>query len=254
MPHLVLTKHHGLGNDFLVLLDLANEHPVDAARASALCDRRRGVGADGFIRVTAGAGGADLTMELRNADGGVAEMSGNGISCLAQAAVDAGVAPWPELTIETGGGVRTLIVEAESARGTRRVTVSMGPATITGDVEVDGSKGLLVDVGNPHLVLRDTGQDLLRVGQAHGDRNVELVAEVGADSVRMRVHERGVGPTEACGTGACAAALAAQSWGITLDGTVTVHQPGGAANVTIDAAGVAWLTVPVQYVARIEVP
>ncbi|MBA2624327.1 MAG: diaminopimelate epimerase, partial [Acidimicrobiia bacterium] len=77
-----LTKHHGLGNDFLVLLDPGRETELTADLARALCDRRRGVGADGFIRVTPGTEGADVTMELRNADGGSAEMSGNGIRCL----------------------------------------------------------------------------------------------------------------------------------------------------------------------------
>jgi diaminopimelate epimerase len=254
MSHLVLTKHHGLGNDFLVLLDLAGEQPVDAARAAALCDRHRGIGADGLIRVTAGGDGADLTMELRNADGGVAEMSGNGISCLAQAAVDAGVAPWPELRVATAAGVRTLVVAPESSRGSRKVTVSMGAATVTGDLEVDGSKGLLVDVGNPHLVLRDSGQDLVAVGTAHADRNVELIEASGPDAIRMRVHERGVGPTDACGTGAVAAAVAARDRGMTLNGQVTVEQPGGPARVEIDDDGVAWLTVPVEYIGRIEVP
>src|SRR3546814_10761803 len=82
-----LTKHHGLGNDFLVLLDLDGIRPVSPQDAVALCDRRRGIGADGLMRVTAGtdgADGADVTMRLLNADGSVAEMSGNGIRCLAQ--------------------------------------------------------------------------------------------------------------------------------------------------------------------------
>ena len=80
-----LTKHHGLGNDFLVLLDLEGTQPVTPELAVALCDRRTGVGADGLIRVTAGQGEADVAMLLLNADGSEAEMSGNGIRCLAQA-------------------------------------------------------------------------------------------------------------------------------------------------------------------------
>ena len=86
-----LTKHHGLGNDFLVLLDLDGIHPVSAERAVALCDRRTGLGADGVLRVTAGTAGADVTMELLNADGSRAEMSGNGIRCLTQAVLQAGL-------------------------------------------------------------------------------------------------------------------------------------------------------------------
>ena len=101
MNVLTLSKHHGLGNDFLVLLDLADRTPIDAELARAVCDRRRGVGADGLIRATdCGDGGpagdepvALLSFELRNADGSEAEMSGNGMRCLAQAALDAGAVP-----------------------------------------------------------------------------------------------------------------------------------------------------------------
>ena len=85
-----LTKHHGLGNDFLVLLDLGGTHPVGPSDAVALCDRRTGIGADGLLRASAGTDGADVTMELFNADGSIAEMSGNGIRCLAQAVFQAG--------------------------------------------------------------------------------------------------------------------------------------------------------------------
>ena len=85
-----LTKHHGLGNDFLVLLDLDDSHPVSPEMAVALCDRRTGLGADGLLRATPGTRGADVTMELFNADGSVAEMSGNGVRCLAQAVFQSG--------------------------------------------------------------------------------------------------------------------------------------------------------------------
>ncbi len=111
-----LTKHHGLGNDFLVLLDLDGIHPVSAEEAIDLCDRRTGIGADGLLRVTAGTDGADVTMQLRNADGSVAEMSGNGIRCLAQAVFQAGVVSPPELRVATGAGVRTVRVTSRSGR------------------------------------------------------------------------------------------------------------------------------------------
>src|SRR5437016_8463666 len=104
MPVLRLTKHHGQGNDFLVLLDPDGRQPLDATTARFLCDRRRGVGADGVIRATLvgpGDDGAALDMELRNADGGIAEMSGNGVRCLAQAAVDAGLASPPTFVVRT---------------------------------------------------------------------------------------------------------------------------------------------------------
>src|SRR5215203_1453349 len=99
-----LTKHHGLGNDFLVLLDLQGTQPVSAADAIALCDRHIGVGADGLLRVTAGTEGADVSMELLNADGSAAEMSGNGVRCLAQAVFQAGIAAPPVLRVATASG------------------------------------------------------------------------------------------------------------------------------------------------------
>src|SRR3546814_12653698 len=105
-----LTKHHGLGNDFLVLLDLDGIRPVSPQDAVALCDRRRGIGADGLMRVTAGtdgADGADVTMRLLNADGSVAEMSGNGLRCLAQAVVQAGLATPPVPRRAQDAGART---------------------------------------------------------------------------------------------------------------------------------------------------
>jgi diaminopimelate epimerase len=239
MPALTLTKHHGLGNDFLVLLDPDDLHPVDGETARALCHRSRGVGADGLIRSTLAVDGTP-TMELYNADGSRAEMSGNGISCLVQALVDAGVVPGPEVEVLTDAGVRTV----RYADG--RATVAMGEAL----VKPEGD-GLSVDVGNPHLVLRDEGQDLLAVGAERPDVNVELVAAA-PDGVAMRVHERGVGPTDACGTGAVAAAVAAHLWGMAGE-HVVVHQPGGDAEVDLSGRE-AQLTVPVVYVARIEVP
>src|SRR5437899_2179848 len=113
MSVLRLTKHHGQGNDFLVLLDPEDRQPLDPATARFLCDRRRGVGADGVIRATRaepGADGAALTMELRNADGGTAEMSGNGVRCLAQAAVEAGLASPPTFVVRTLAGPRAVTV------------------------------------------------------------------------------------------------------------------------------------------------
>jgi diaminopimelate epimerase len=237
---LTLTKHHGLGNDFLVLIDLDDRVTVDRELARALCDRHRGVGADGLIRSTVGADGI-ATMRLWNADGGRAEMSGNGISCLAQALVMARVAEGPDVVIASDAGVRTVRLEED------RATVDMGQVT----VKPEGD-GLFVDVGNPHLVLRDTGQDLAAFGAAHADRNVELITAIGPDELAMRVHERGVGITDACGTGAVASAAAGREWGLVGDNVVVV-QPGGPTGVDLSGPTVRY-TVPVTYVARIEVP
>ncbi len=241
MPVLTLTKHHGLGNDFLVLIDLDGRFTVDGVLARAVCDRHRGVGADGLLHVTGGDGAADVSMVLLNADGGRAEMSGNGISCLAQAVVMAGVVSGPAVRVATDAGVRSVELHGDLA------TVDMGEVVVKPEGEA-----LLVDVGNPHLVLRDEGQDLEALGQSHADLNVELITAVGADELAMRVHERGVGITDACGTGAVASAAAGREWGLVGDNVVVV-QPGGPTGVDLSGPTVRY-SVPVVYVARIEMP
>src|SRR5688572_26703995 len=159
-----LTKHHGLGNDFLVLLDLAGHHPVTPEIAVALCDRRTGLGADGLLRVTAGTGDADVTMELLNADGSSAEMSGNGIRCLAQAVFLAGMAPPPLLTVSTDAGLRTVHQESTANPRQHRMSVDVGQAKVVGTEPEWVEDGVLdaarVDVGNPHIVLRWGGPEL----------------------------------------------------------------------------------------------
>ena len=261
MTTLSLTKHHGLGNDFLVLVDLDGRHPVDAATARALCDRHRGIGADGVIRVTAGTDGADVTMQLRNADGSLAEMSGNGIRCLAQAVLDAGVVGGPNLTVATAAGVRRLTVRGGDGERTVQVSVDMGPAKVGPDhPQPTPDRGVRpVDMGNPHVVVWGpafTTEDVLGMGaqiESHhaGGVNVEFVTVgPGADEVTMRVWERGVGETQACGTGACAAAAAAHEWGL-VGRHVVVHQPGGDAEVELRPDTVV-LTGPAQRIARVE--
>ncbi len=262
MTSFTLTKHHGLGNDFLVLVDLDGVHPVDALVARALCDRHRGVGADGVIRVTAGTEGADVTMQLRNADGSLAEMSGNGIRCLAQAVHGAGLVDGLNLTVATAAGVRRLTLRGGDGPAVVQVSVDMGPARI-GPEEPQPTPGRgvrPVDMGNPHLVVWGpafTTEDVLGMGpqieaRTAGGVNVEFVTlGPAADELTMRVWERGVGETQACGTGACAAAAAAHEWGL-VGPRVVVHQPGGDAEVEIRPDTVI-LTGPSELVARVEV-
>jgi diaminopimelate epimerase len=261
---LSLAKHHGLGNDFLIMLDLDGTTPIDAAWARALCDRHRGIGADGLIRATrAGdASGATLTFELRNADGSPAEMSGNGMRCLAQAALDAGVvgAGLP-FVVTTPAGPRTVSVRpCEGDSSVAWASVEMGVAAIEdGDGERCnvGHGQLRVNLGNPHLVVLGpdpAGVAVTELGpaleaRAPGGQNVEFVAlGPGPDEITMRVWERGVGETLACGTGACAAAVALSHWG-RVGRRVTVHQPGGDADVEVRADGTVVLSGPTQRVA-----
>ena len=262
-----LTKHHGLGNDFLVLLDLAGTTPVLPEDVVALCDRRTGLGADGLIRVTAGTGGADVTMELRNADGSLAEMSGNGIRCLAQAVFQQRLATPPVLRVATGAGIRTVTALARTGDRSHRFSVDMGQAKVLGDepewVEGPVLRATRVDVGNPHLVLHWAAEqlpgrdDLIAMGSridelTPGGSNTEIVRPgPGPGELTMVVYERGVGPTQACGTGACAVAAAAQHWELGGEES-TVHMPGGPATVTLgdpvlltgDATSVATVYAP----------
>lgn len=259
---LSLTKHHGLGNDFLVLVDLDGRHPVGPALARALCHRTRGVGADGLIRVGAGFEGAAVTMELRNADGSRAETSGNGLRCLAQAVLDAGVVPGPELTVQTAVGLRHLTARPTDRPQVLDVSVTMGRAGVGEDQpQASPGRGIrTVDMGNPHLVLWGpsfTTEDVVGLGpqvqsRHPGGINVEFMTPgPGADEVTVRIWERGVGETQACGSGACAAAAAAQAWGL-VGPRVVVHQPGGDAVVELGGDEVV-LTGPAERVARVEV-
>jgi len=244
---LTLTKHHGLGNDFLVLLDTDDRYGDDQeAMARALCDRRTGIGADGLLRL-----GPDLRMHLVNADGSRAEMSGNGIRCLAQAILDAGLTDGGELEILTDAGPRWVVPQAEPSGRTRNFTVDMGPAKVT-DLEERRAE---VDTGNPHVVLLvadPASEDLLALGAEMPDVNVEVARVEDASTVTMRVHERGAGITQACGTGSCAVVAATRAWGLTGD-RVTVRNPGGDLVVEL-RDDTAWLTGPATSVARIEVP
>ena len=254
-----LTKHHGLGNDFLVLLDPAGAAVVDGDLARALCDRRRGIGADGLLHGVGG-DGSTLTMTLYNADGSQAEMSGNGIRCLAQAeAMRRGVATL-ELDVATAAGLRHVSVQPGDEALTVRARVDMGPVQPT-DEKLGAStdpvpkQQLTLSVGNPHLVqlfedVEARDQALANLGDWRPQFNHELVvaAELALD---MRVVERGVGETLACGTGACAAAWAARVWGLAGD-RVTVRMPGGDAEVLL--GDTVTLVGPSTYVADIEAP
>ena len=246
MPPLTLTKHHGLGNDFLVLLDTDDAYADDhAAMAVALCDRRTGIGADGLIRL-----GPDLRMHLHNADGSRAETSGNGIRCLAQAILDLGVSGGPDLEIVTDAGVRHVTPRYDQRDGTQSFTVDMGIAKVT-DLE---DRRAEVDTGNPHLVLLVADpavEQLEELGAENPDVNVEVVRVDDVGNLTMRVHERGAGITQACGTGSCAIAAATRAWGRTGD-RVVVHNPGGDLEVELQG-DTALLTGPATFIARVEV-
>jgi diaminopimelate epimerase len=245
-----VSKLHGTGNDFLVTVAMDGGGAPDAAVARALCDRHRGIGADGLITLLPGHDGADCTMELRNADGEIAEMSGNGIRCLAWVAHRDGIARGSELVVDTGGGRRPIELSISDGE-VRSATVDMGPALFDpGAIPVDvpspfnleatyhGTEyhGDAVGMGNPHFVLFVDDVASARVTQ-HGPHfevderfpkktNVEFVQVLARDRLRMRVWERGVGETLSCGTGVCAAAAASYRRDL-VESSLLVEVPGG---------------------------
>jgi diaminopimelate epimerase len=259
MPHR-LTKHHGLGNDFLVLLGAAAELVgVGADEARRWCDRHRGVGADGLLLGVIDDPRADVVMTLHNADGSRAEMSGNGIRCLAQAEATRRGVDRAELRVLTDGGERIVIVAPGHDPATVLVSVDMGPAgpgpepdRALAAVDADALSSaqlaasprcdLTVDLGNPHLILLidDPAAVVITAAGPYWEAsysagmNVHAIAPTPGetDALTMATWERGAGATEACGTGATAAAHAAHDWG--LVGTeVVVHMPGGAVEVIV---------------------
>jgi diaminopimelate epimerase len=251
-----LAKFHGLGNDFLVLLDETGATPAKPEAARMLCDRRTGIGADGLIWVGPSERG-DVTMTLHNADGSRAEMSGNGIRCLAHAVARARGLDAIDLAVATDAGLRHVQLRPTGDARTVEVRVDMGevaeaPATNLG---MDAKDVVGVSVGNPHVVLLFADRHALDAAAdafASIDRNVEFVlAGPGESELTMRVVERGVGETLACGTGACAAAWAARRWGIAGD-EITVHMPGGSA--VVELGSTVHLTGPSVLIADVEVP
>jgi len=252
-----VSKLHGTGNDFLVTVALEGGGTPDAAVARALCDRHRGIGADGLITLLPGTDGADCAMELRNADGGIAEMSGNGVRCLAWIAHREGLSKDGRVVVDTGGGRRDItlgVIDGE----VRNATVDMGPVTfVPKEIPLDAPSafdleaiyhgttyhGDAAGVGNPHLVLLVDDVATARVTQ-HGPHlevderfpnhtNVEFVQVFDRSRLLMRVWERGVGETLSCGTGVCAAAAVAHRRGL-VDPTLIVEVPGGEHTVAID--------------------
>jgi diaminopimelate epimerase len=265
-----LSKLHATGNDFLV-----STGPVEARHAVALCDRHTGIGADGVLVLMPGTDGADAAMTLFNADGSIAEMSGNGIRCLAWVARREGLGTSERLVVDTGGGRRTVDLTCDAAGTVVHAVCDMGaltfePAAIP--VLADRTEGLAatvagtdfegdaVGIGNPHwvLVVDDPGTvDLATIGPRleHDPRfpnrvNIEVIARRGPDTLTMRVWERGVGETQSCGTGACAAAAVAHRRGL-VGADVTVHVPGGA--LTVALGETARLGGPVVHVFDVEV-
>jgi diaminopimelate epimerase len=261
-----LTKHHGLGNDFLIaLVEEVPQRGADFARS--WCHRTTGIGADGLIFGTPTVD-ADLEMTLFNSDGSYAEISGNGIRCLAQAHFGRHGVGNAELNILAGGDVRQLRVMSDDGPATQ-IAVDMGAvgdgphvpsATEVGRPGFDVRRVETGDVGNPHVVLEVDdlgsvelpldGPALEAMWKPEGI-NVHFLNQSGSDEITLMHWERGAGATAACGSGAVVAATVANRWGLVGD-DVRVKMPGGDGRVLVGAR--ATLIGPAVFVARIEVP
>lgn len=280
-------KGHGTENDFVLLCDTPAELRLTAAGVAALCDRRRGLGADGVLRVTTagaaaaagvldrlpdGVAGDDWYMDYRNADGSVAQMCGNGVRVFAHYLRASGLETRDEFVVGSLAGPRPVTVHAADATGAN-VSVDMGKANTLGsggkafEATVGGRRfaGLAVDVGNPHLACVDPELSVdelaaldvaapvsFDAAQFPDGVNVEVLTAPAAGVVHMRVHERGVGETRSCGTGTVAAAVAALTAAGADTGTLTVRVPGGNVVVTVTDA-TSYLRGPSVLVAHGEI-
>lgn len=259
-------KGHGTENDFVLLPDHDGtiHGELEGAFVAALCDRRRGIGADGVMRVirTAALGEpstGEWFMDYRNADGSVSEMCGNGIRVFVLHLVQEGlVDPAEPIVVGTRGGDKTITIQGDL------FSVDMGTPEVLGvsKVSADGNTWEAQDVrtGNPHAVafvdqLGDAGSLLTQPDYDESvypeGVNIEFVVREGERHVAMRVHERGSGETRSCGTGACAVAVAtAVADGADRPATYRVDVPGGTLHVSWNADNHIVLTGPAEIVAR----
>ncbi len=263
------SKHHGLGNDFIVTF--AESLPLDAVeRAVSLCDRQTGIGADGLIFGIVQAD-QSVFMRILNSDGSPAELSGNGLRCLAQAIGRRRGVPHLEVDVSTPAGVRHCSVHATDHPGTVLATVEMGVVCPGPDPDVEdlmeaiGHPVRMVkrwetgDIGNPHVVCEvdDPAEVDLEVAgpaiEAHFESgvNVNFVCVSGLNEITVQVWERGAGATKACGTGATVAADVFRRWDL-IGPKVVVRMPGG--DALVDLKGPVTLTGPATHVADFEVP
>ena len=276
------TKMHGCGNDY-VYIDGAREKVRQEEKpglVQRLSDRHFGIGGDGVIFINPSQE-ADFEMEMYNMDGSRAEMCGNGIRCVAKFVYDRGLTDQTHISIASCGKIKYLDLTVEGGK-VSTVKVNMGSPILTAgeipviarngedrvigqDIEVDGSiyQMTCVSMGNPHAVVfveDAAGLDLEKIGPLFENHalfpkrvNTEFVKILDRDAIEMRVWERGTGETLACGTGACAAAVAGILNGLTND-TVTVKLPGGCLSVQWDRErNLVYMTGPAATVFEGEI-
>ncbi len=265
---MLFTKGHGTQNDFIVLHDPDVKIELLRNRVAALCDRRRGLGADGVLRVArtgalrdagvidrlpTGVGPGDWFMDYRNGDGSIAEMCGNGVRVFAHYLRASGLEEADQFVVGSRAGARPVTVHKFDDT-TADVTVGMGDVLLMGSSSATlggrSFEGIGIDVGNPHLACVDPSADIdslraldlstppdLDADFFGAGANLEILTRLQFGRVDMRVFERGVGETRSCGTGTVAAAAAALSYEGLDSGQVVVGVPGGEVTVFIDDSG-----------------
>ncbi|TDL01570.1 diaminopimelate epimerase [Mycobacterium paragordonae] len=280
---MIFAKGHGTQNDFVLLPDVECQVALSVPGVAALCDRRRGLGADGVLRVTTagaalgsgvlerlpdGVGESDWYMDYRNADGSTAQMCGNGVRVFAHYLRASGLESRDEFVVGSLAGPRPVTLHHVDATDAD-IAVDMGKANKlgTGEAVAGGRRftGVAVDVGNPHLACADPGLtvdalaalDVAAPVQFDAEQfpegvNVEVLTVPAGGLVCMRVHERGVGETRSCGTGTVAAAVAALATTGADTGVLTVRVPGGDVTVTVTES-TSFLRGPSVLVAHGEV-
>jgi diaminopimelate epimerase len=275
-------KYHGAGNDFILVEGHGSQHDW-AAMAKAICERNLGAGADGLILALPANNGAHARMRLFNADGSEAEMSGNGVRCFAKFVVETGLAT-PDgdtLRVDTGAGDIVLqlqrrdteVVGATVDMGLPRfepkevpVAVERAAPVLDLPVPVDGRDYAVscVSMGNPHAVhflptpvaefpLREVGPKVENHALFPSRVNFEVAHVVDRGHIVSRTWERGVGETQACGTGASAIMVAARLHGW-VDDVVEVNEPGGVLTLRWNGSGHVFLTGPAAFVYSGEWP
>ena len=249
----IATYGHGTHNDFVILFDPDDQLTITASQVVALCNRESGIGADGVIRIVKD--GGKWFMDYRNSDGSIAEMCGNGIRVMARYLVAKGHQREGIFAIDTRAGIKHLRVPAEDD-----ISVNMGKVYDEAeDVEATANgvtySGFNINVGNPHAVVflddlstlgsLDVAPTVTPADSYPEGVNVEFVEILPGQEAKMRVHERGSGETQSCGTGTCAVALAAtKKIGGSLPSRWVIYPPGGRLVVDIDGHSNATLTGP----------
>ena len=255
------TYGHGTHNDFVLVFDELDQLTFTPKQIQKICDRKNGVGSDGFIRIVKKEGA--WFMDYSNADGSIAEMCGNGIRVMARYLTDRGHQPSGIYSINTRAGRKFLSVPESGD-----ISVNMGQVSqVVGEILVESNNnsfsGLNIEIGNPHAVVFTNDMSLIGdlknapkvspESEYPDGVNIEFVKFLENGEIQMRVYERGVGETQSCGTGTCAVALAASiiknkplpiKW--------IINPPGGKLLVEIDGHSNATLTGPAELIRDIE--